>query len=115
MKGILRVALVGCACLVAVGCQRDPIETGPHRELLQSQLATELPAYVKLSAMRIEASENVGDKVQPVFKARYRGTLSLTTDTFVQASVEDGVIILAPHLKSGTTRELYGIAVSTLL
>lgn len=104
-----------CASVVFAGaCQRDPSVSGPGATQLQSRLATELPAYLRLTRLRVEASENVGDKVQPIFKSRFRGTVQLTAETFLQSAIEDGVVLLVSHLKEGVTRELFGVAVSKL-
>jgi hypothetical protein len=92
----------------------DPAASGPDERFLRSRLATDLPAYVKLNSVQIEVSENVGDRIEPVFKTRFRGTLVLTADTFMQSSVDDGVVILVRKVEKGAARELYGLALSKL-
>lgn len=100
--------------LFATGCKKDPAEAGPTDNELESRLATELPAYISIAKFRVEASENVGDKVDPLFKSRFRAVIRLEADTFLESSREESAIIVAPHLKSGEERELFGKAISRL-
>ena len=54
MKRLLLIVGVG---LTLVSCKADPLESGPDKEFLRSRLATELPAYIRLPELRIEASQ----------------------------------------------------------
>jgi hypothetical protein len=69
---------------------------------------------VTLTALQVEASENLGTRDLPVFHTRFKGTLALAEDTFVQASEEDGVVILTPHFRAGAVREVSGEVSSRL-
>jgi double zinc ribbon protein len=93
---------------------RVPAVAGPDEGLLRSRLTAQLPPYVKLDSLQIQSSENIGDRVQPVFKTQFRGTVVLTADTFVQSSVEDGAVIVSPRVKRGETRQVDGVVLSRL-
>lgn len=96
------------------GCAKDPSAVGPTSDELRNRFRTELPAYVTLPSFDLQVSENVGDKVEPVFKSRFKASLRLDADTYTETSREDGAIFIAPHLKTGTKRDIYGKALSTL-
>jgi len=114
----MRTHLLGTIALLVAAlftaCKSDPAESGPTEEELESRLATDLPAYISIAKFKIDASENIGDKVDPVFKSRFRAVIRLNTDTFLEASRENGAIIVMPHLKSGEERELFGKTTSRL-
>jgi len=59
------------------GCSKDAAEVGPTSAELQSRFRTELPAYVTLPSFELQASENVGDRVEPVFKSRFKAAIRL--------------------------------------
>jgi hypothetical protein len=103
------------ALTLVVSCSKtDPMESGPDQAALKALLATEIPAYIQLRDLRVQASQNVGDKVEPLFKTRFSATIELAADTFLQSSLEEGAVIIVPHLKAGTRREMYGLANSKL-
>lgn len=92
----------------------DPARSGPGEQLLASQIRAQLPGHVRLGSWHVEASENVGDRVEPIFKSRFRATVVLAEDTFEEASVEDGALIIVRHLKQGAQRDIGGLATSRL-
>jgi hypothetical protein len=112
---VKRILVSSVALLTLAACKGgDPFETGPDKDHLQSRLATELPAYVRVTAFDIQASENIGNKVEPVFRTRFSAGIELTTDTFLPAHQEVGAVFVVPHLSSGEERKVYGLADSAL-
>jgi hypothetical protein len=101
---VLFVALAGTAQAF------DP----PDAELLKSNLATELPAYWLVTDVRIEASANYGDEVDPLFRQRAVATIEPGVDLFVEAKQADGVIFLRPETATGERRQLFLLATSAL-
>lgn len=95
---------------IFAGCSTDPYEAGPSEEEVTSRLATEFPAYVEIRSLEIRATENVGDKVQPLFKIRFEGEIQLREDTFAESSREGDAIIIAPVLEAGERRKIYGVS-----
>lgn len=107
--------LILCIVIASVvACNRDPAETGPTESELRSRLSTELPAYVELTNFDLRASQNVGDKVQPVFKTRFEGEIRLREDTFAETSRESGIVFVTQVLPRGERRKIYGLAVAAL-
>lgn len=114
MKLIIVPLLILVVISLLSSCRRDQFATGPGETELEAKLTTDLPGFLRITSFKVEAAENIGDKVEPVFKSRFRATLTLQSDTFLEASREPGAIIVVPHLKASTTRELYGKAVARL-
>lgn len=96
------------------GCKRDPAASGPTPQELSNKLATEFPAFVKVTGFEVQVSENIGDKVEPVFKSRFQGTIALTTDTFREARREGPAVFIKPAFPSGEHRQVFGVALSKL-
>ena len=106
MKRSIRLILV---CLFfLLGCGDS--EKKPSTKDYERQFAVELPAYVELSSFEVEASANVGSKVEPVYKARFKATAKLKTKTFAIASQENEATFIRPVAEKGETKEIYGMA-----
>src|SRR3990167_776248 len=75
MRAVL--AIMVCIVLIGIGCSRDPYESGPSETDVRNRLATEFPAYIEIRSLDLRATENVGDKVQPMFKIRFEGEIQL--------------------------------------
>ena len=110
MRAVL--AIMVCIVLIGIGCSRDPYESGPSETDVRNRLATEFPAYIEIRSLDLRATENVGDKVQPMFKIRFEGEIQLREDTYGESGREADAILIAPVMKSGDRRKLYGVAMA---
>ena len=106
------LAIIACSVVIGTGCSRDPYESGPSETEVRDRLATEFPAWIEIRALDLRATENVGDRVQPVFKIRFEGEIQLREDTFAESGREADAILIAPVMKSGDKRKLYGTAMA---
>jgi hypothetical protein len=79
---------------------------------LQIRLAAQLPSHFRLTNLEVQPSRNVGTRSDPVFREPFRATFVLAADTFVQSSVEDGVVFIAPRVREGAVQEVTGAVVS---
>jgi hypothetical protein len=111
-------AWIGCVILaltVAITWYIRRDGSGPIENELRVQFAAEIPAYLHLMSFEVQASAPIGDKVEPAFKARFHASVRLESDTFNEIHREDGVVyVRSSQLEVGHTKELYGIALSTL-
>ena len=89
-------------------------ENKPSTKDYEKQFAVEIPAYLKLSSFDVEVSENVGSKVEPYFKARFKATVKLKTKTFELSSQENNAIFIRPVDDEGEKKEIYGMASTRL-
>lgn len=111
--------LTGCLILaLAVAIfwyiRRGPEWSGPSANDLRVQFTVEIPAYLRLMSFDVQASAPIGDKVEPAFKARFHASVSLESDTYKEIHREGDVVYVESQLNAGDTKELYGIAHSTL-
>jgi hypothetical protein len=98
---VKRILTSSFAALALVSCQGDPFESGPDEDLLQARFATELPAFVKLNSLNVQASENVGTEVQPIYRSRFSAVIELIADTYLENSRQGSAVFVVPHLNSG--------------
>ncbi|MCM2272044.1 MAG: hypothetical protein NDJ18_05760, partial [candidate division Zixibacteria bacterium] len=92
MKYALR--LFALVALFLLGCGDS--EKKPSTKDYEKQFAVLIPAYFELSNFDVEASENVGSKVEPFYKARFKATVTLKTKTFELASRENEATFVRP-------------------
>lgn len=97
--------------LIAISCSRD---VGPSESDIEQRLAVDLPHPWQITSLDVEASENVGTKVEPVVKSRFKAKLKLVESTYFVDSNESAAVLLRPVLQAGDERELYGVATSVM-
>jgi hypothetical protein len=88
--------------------------SGPSSAELRRKLATELPAYLEVVSLDVRASENAGDRVQPLFRTRFQAVVELAEPTFREVAREGEALIVAAAGAKGARRQVFGLAVSEL-
>ena len=73
-----------------------------------------LPVFLELTSFNLVASENVGSKVEPVYKSRFNAIIKIRQDTFGAEKLFKGVAIIKRVKKAGEKITVYGISTSTL-
>lgn len=89
-------------------------KTEPRYSELEKALSVELPAYLNLHSFSIEASENMGTNVEPLYQTRFKAILKLNTDTFIVDKKEGNITFVTHLLKSGKKIEVFGKSISRL-
>jgi len=84
----------------------------PAEAEIQQRFAAQLPPIWKLDQLILEPAVNYGNAVEPVWKRRYTGNLSLKSDTFIEASVEGPTTFVRPVAKSGEKKVAFGTLTS---
>lgn len=102
---VITLALIGC------GSQRG----GPTSRELRDRLAVELPGFVRTSSFSVEASQNIGSEVEPVFKSRFKAEIELQTPTYSVDGTDPEALFVKSVTRAGEKRTIYGIATSTLV
>ncbi len=92
------VAIVMLECLVS--CAKDP---QPSKSDIEEGISARLPGFVHLSGVSVEAMENRGTKVDPLWQARFRATLTINTDTFAAESSDGAVTFVRSVKRNGDT------------
>ena len=91
------------------GCQAA---SGPSQDLLKNRLAIQLPPYFSVRSFRVEVSENVGTKVEPVIKHRFSAELEALEDTFSPGERQEGALYIMPVCRKGDRKMVYGVSTS---
>jgi len=89
-------------------------EKRPGTQDYAKQFAVSIPAYWEIADFNVEATENVGNKVEPMYQARFKATVKLKTRTYEIASREDNALFIRPMADKGEKREIYGRALAEL-
>jgi len=98
--------------LLLQGCGHS--EKRPGTQDYAKQFAVSIPAYWEIADFNVEATENVGNKVEPMYQARFKATVKLKTRTYEIASREDNALFIRPMADKGEKREIYGRALAEL-
>lgn len=107
----LLTALVATSCLVLWSCAS---ENQPSDTDIENALVKELPAFTSVSKLTVEAKQNLGTNVEPVWQARIRATIAVAPGTFALESENSEVIFVRPVKRSGESIEVFGKSVSNL-
>lgn len=86
----------------------------PSNTDVEKALSQQIPAPWQLKSFNVSASENTGTKVEPVWQFRFKASANLAEDTFVKSREIYGAIFLKKVSAKGDSKELFGIATSTL-
>lgn len=97
--------------LLFTGCSKDP---QPASSEIEQALNGSLPAFARVSSFSVEAMQNMGTKVEPVWQSRFRATVKVTSATFSAERTDPGVVLVRAIKQAGETTELFGKSVSTL-
>jgi hypothetical protein len=98
--------------LLLQGCGHS--EKRPGTQDYAKQFAVSIPAYWEIADFNVEATENVGNKVEPMYQARFKATVKLKTRTYEIVSREDNALFIRPMADKGEKREIYGRALAEL-
>lgn len=102
------IPLILICFIFLLGCGDS--ENKPSTKDYEKQFSVEIPAYLELSSFDVEASENVGSKVEPYYKARFKATVKLKTKTFELSNQENEATFIRPVADEGEKKEIYGMA-----
>lgn len=103
------IVVIGCVFLSS--CSQEP---QPSNSDIEKALVKELPAFTRVSSLSVEAKQNLGTNVEPVWQARIRATIAVASDTFALESENSEVSFVRPVKRSGESIEVFGKSVSEL-
>ena len=108
----LLVMFAACLCVTDVSAQEAP---GPGD--IGRAIREQVPSFWTVDEVRITASVNLGDPVEPNVKQRFEAVATPAVDLFVPDNSATGpfapFLPLLPTAAGGSHRTLYGIATST--
>jgi hypothetical protein len=92
-------------------------EQQPPKEVLAGAISQLVPSYWSISDIKITASVNLGDAVDPDLKQRFEAIISPSADLFVRDAESEGAygpfVPVLPTLNTDSARTLYGVATAT--
>lgn len=109
LKIFLAIEITLC---ILSGCKGDPVQSGPKESELRLHLATSLPAYLSVSDFHVEASQNIGNQIQPIYKSKFKASVTINTDTYREVEKINEDIIIALVKQKGSTIDVYGTITS---
>lgn len=106
--------LAVCVILPALASTACSTERRPASSEIEQTLTSTLPAFARVSSFSVEAMQNMGTQVEPVWHSRFRATITVTVATFVADGYDPGIVFVRAVKPPGATTELFGKSVSTL-
>lgn len=112
---MLKKSLILVFMLLGVlACTSEP---KPSKQDVQKVIADNLPGFLELSSLDIQAMESIGSKVEPKYHARFVAKIKVLKPTYerigrIGGGVDSDVVRLV--LDARTTFDAYGKAVSVL-
>jgi len=112
MKSKQIFVVVSCFFLSLLACDGDSDSLG-NKEI-ENRLSLKLPAYWEVTSFEVQAKENIGTKVEPLIKARFKAEVSLESDTYIYDKKINGVTFISVAARRGEKREIYGISTAKI-
>lgn len=92
-------------------CSKEP---QPGRSEIEQALTTRIPAFARVSSFSVEAMQNMGTKVEPLWHARFRATITVASPTFASDGTDPSVTFVRAVKLKGDSIEVFGKSASTL-
>jgi hypothetical protein len=89
-------------------------DNGPGKSELRQSLAVQLPSFLSVESFEIQASQNAGTQVEPVYETRFSAAIKINEDTYVEAGKENNILFVMPQKKSQDTLKVFGKTTSRL-
>jgi len=86
----------------------------PTSSEIERAVAAKMPAFLRVASFSVDAMENVGTKVDPQWRARFRVTFKLASPTFFSDGSDGVATFLRPAKTTGESINGFGKSVSIL-
>ena len=104
MRRILGSLICSMLAVILIACA----DSGPSKDYVQAEVAESLPTYLTITDFDLEASENVGTNVEPLYRGRFRANVAFRVETFSEASAEPGIVFLRLVRSEGEKTQIFG-------
>lgn len=101
-------------CLLALASAACAKEPQPSSAEIEQALTASLPAFARVSSFSVEAIQNMGTQVEPVWQSRFKATVKVTAATFIADGSEQGIVFVRAVRQAGDSVDMFGKSVSTL-
>lgn len=80
----------------------------PSRAELRNALHAHLPTFTRLNNFSVEASQNLGNEVDPVWGVRFNATVVTVEDLYVRSSSQNNVVFVSLLTKKNAVIKIFG-------
>lgn len=87
---------------------------GPTKEQMVNGISSKLPPYIRIVDATIEANQNIGNEVEPVFLSRIRAKVMITESLYEQSGKIDNTTVVNEVNRKGNSDDVYFITQSSL-
>jgi hypothetical protein len=109
MKRISTVLLVVFIIMSACSGENKPATSD-----LKKALTLHLPGHVSLNSFSVEASQNLGNKVEPLYAVRFQAAVKAMVDLYKEDGSENGVRFVSLVSDKGKKADIFGKITSRL-
>ncbi|RLB84217.1 MAG: hypothetical protein DRH24_05630 [Deltaproteobacteria bacterium] len=112
MKQIIRSVVVATfVSIILVACSG---ENKPPTSEMKAALTQSIPGHVELNSFSIQASQNFGNKVEPIYGSRFNSTVTAMVDLYKIDKKDKGITFARLVTKRGKQTEVFGKITSKL-
>lgn len=113
MRRIQHIAILAAVAGASTACGMAPGERAPMAAF-REQWDEQVPKHTEVRSFNVEARENTGNSVEPVWSVRFRSELRLSDDILEEDRVERGVVFFRKVADKGTTAIVHGVGTARL-
>lgn len=106
--------LLVAALLAFLGFASNSVAQEPNESDIGAAFSFQIPAVWTVESFTVEATQNVGTEVRPIYVSRFRSDVRLEQDTFSIVGRVGAHQILRPVLPAGHRLTIFGFAESVL-
>ena len=108
---ITSVVIATLVSLIMVACSG---ENKPATSEMKAALTQSISGHVELNSFAIQASQNFGNKVEPIYGSRFNSTVSAMVDLYKIDKKDKGITFARLVTKRGKQTEVFGKITSKL-
>ena len=112
MKSLITsVVIAAFVSVILVACSG---ENKPATSELKAALTQSMPGHVDLNSFSVQASQNFGNKVEPIYGSRFKATVSAMVDLYKIDKKDKGIAFARLVTRRGKQTEIFGKIMSKL-
>lgn len=81
---------------------------------LRNALSLHVPGFVKVTSFTVEAIQNYGNEVEPVYRSRFKATVEVSDSLYKQESKQNEIIFVRLINQKGKKTDIFGKMTSVL-
>jgi len=102
----LIIAILVLFPVVLTSCSEK--DNPPTTNELKNALILYLPAHIEVKSFTVQASQNLGNKVEPLYGSRFKATIEIIADLYAVDKTINKAIFVRLNTLKGTQTEIFG-------